>query len=178
MPGLLNREELFLLFQELERELKQRRVRGHIHVVGGAAMALGFREARTTNDIDARIVAEHDAVLDAVAAIAQRRGISEDWLNEKATVFMPERDDAAAQTLFDSPHLVVTGASARFLLAMKLYAARGADWDDIDTLCRKLDIRTPEQAVDIYETVFPGRTVDVHGLRILRTLLARFGDTQ
>ena len=66
MPGLLNREELFLLFQELERELKQRRVRGHIHVVGGAAMALGFREARTTNDIDARIVAEHDAVLDAV----------------------------------------------------------------------------------------------------------------
>lgn len=68
MPGLLNREELFLLFQELDRELKQRRVRGHIYVVGGAAMALGFREARTTNDIDARIVAEHDAVRDAVAA--------------------------------------------------------------------------------------------------------------
>ena len=114
MPGLLNREELFLLFQELERELKQRRVRGHIHVVGGAAMAFGFREARATNDIDARIVAEHDAVRDAVAAIAPRRGISEDRLKEKATVFMPERDD----------------------------------------------------------------TADVHGLRILRTLLARFGDTQ
>ena len=171
MPGLLNREELLALFEDLERELKKRSVRGHIYVVGGAAMALGFREARTTNDIDARIVSEHDAVLDAVAAIARRRGISEDWLNDKARVFMPEGDDTAAQTLFDSPHLVVTGASAEFLLAMKLYAARGADWEDMDTLCKKLDIRTPDQAVEIYESVFPGRTVNIHGLRILRTLL-------
>ena len=177
MPGLLNREGLVALFEELERELKEKAVRGHIYVVGGAAMALGFREARTTNDIDVRIVAEHDAVLDAATAIARRRGISEDWLNEKAGVFMPEGEDTAAQTLFDSPYLVVTGASAEFLLAMKLYAARGADWEDIDTLCKSLDIRTPEQAVGIYESVFPGQTVNVHGLRILRTLLAGFGDT-
>lgn len=177
MPGLLNREDLVALFEELERELKKKGVRGHVYVVGGAAMALGFREARTTNDIDARIVAEHDAVLNAAAAIARRRGISEDWLNEKARVFMPEGEDTAAQTLFDSPYLVVTGASAEFLLAMKLYAARGADWEDVDTLCKALDIRTPEQAVGIYENVFPGQTVNVHGLRILRTLLTRFGDT-
>ena len=91
---------------------------------------------------------------------------------------MPEGDDTAAQTVFDSPHLVVTGASAEFLLAMKLYAARGADWEDIDTLCRKLDIGTPAQAVDIYESVFPGRTVNIHGLRILRTLLGPFDDTR
>ena len=177
MPGLLSREELVALFGELERELKKKGVRGHIYVVGGAAMALGFRQARTTNDIDARIVAEHDAVLDAVAAIARRRGISEDWLNEKATVFMPEGDDTAAQTVFDSPYLVVTGASAEFLLAMKLYAARGADWEDLDTLCKSLDIGTPEQAVGIYESVFPGRTVNVHGLRILGALLGRSRDT-
>ena len=173
MPGLLNRDDLVDLFEELERELKKKDVRGRIYVVGGAAMALGFREARTTNDLDVRIVAEHDAVLDAVAAIARRREISEDWLNERARVFMPERDDAAAQTLFDSPHLVVTGASAEFLLAMKLYAARGADWEDIDALCKKLDIRTPEQAVDLFGSVFPGRTVNIHGMRILRTLLAK-----
>ena len=60
---------------------------------------------------------------------------------------------------------------------MKLYAARAADWEDIDTLCKSLDIRTLERAVGIYEGVFPGQTVNVHGLRILRTLLARFGDT-
>ena len=177
MPGLLNREDLVALFEELERELKKKGVRGHIYVVGGAAMALGFREARTTNDIDTRIIAEHDAVLDAAATIARRRGISEDWLNEKASVFMPEGDDAAAQTMFDSPHLVVTGASAEFLLAMKLYAARGADWEDIDTLCKKLGIATPEQAVDLFGIVFPGRTVNIHGMRILRTLLAGPSDT-
>lgn len=46
-------------------------------------------------------------------------------------------------------NLVLRIASPRFLLAMKLAAARDRDIPDIAELCRALDISTAEAAVDI-----------------------------
>ena len=70
-------------------------------------------------------------------------------------MFMPHGEDARAPVLFDAPHLVVTGASAEHLLAMKLQAGRGADLDDIDTLLAHLRITTSEDALALYEQLFP-----------------------
>ena len=38
--------------------------------------------------------------------------------------FVPRGDDVRAKTVYDSPGIVVTGASAEYLLAMKVFAAR------------------------------------------------------
>ena len=47
---------------------------------------------------------------------------------------MPPARDDRARTVFNTPGLVVTGASAEHMLAMKIDAARNSDEDDIGVL--------------------------------------------
>ena len=46
-------------FQQLSEELARRKVKAHIYIVGGAAMALGFDSRRLTHDVDALIRERH-----------------------------------------------------------------------------------------------------------------------
>ena len=158
MPGRLDHSKLTALFEDLADELRTQGVRGHIYVIGGAAMVLAFQRSRTTRDVDAYVRnqgGEHASVMDCVRRVAAKHGLPEDWLNELATMFMPLGEDPRAPVLFNAPHLVVTGASAEHLLAMKLQAGRGADLDDIDLLLAHLQIATTEDALAIYERLFP-----------------------
>ena len=158
MPGRLDHGKLTALFEDLADHLRAQGVRGHIYVIGGAAMILAFQRDRTTRDVDAYVRnqgAEHASVMEAVRHVANKHGLPEDWLNELATIFMPHGEDARAPLLFDAPHLVVTGASAEHMLAMKLQAGREADLDDIDTLLAHLQITTSTDALAIHERLFP-----------------------
>ena len=83
-PELLRSKQLLGLLEELANELGQRGARGQIYLIGGAAMSLGFRVERRTEDLDGRIDRGHDAVQEAAEAVAKRHGLAEDWLNEDA----------------------------------------------------------------------------------------------
>ncbi|MDE2907159.1 MAG: hypothetical protein OXQ28_13880 [Acidobacteriota bacterium] len=156
MSGSLDRSRITRLFGELSEELERKRVRGHVYVVGGAALIAGFGRDRSTNDVDGRIAEAKPEVLAAAARVGRRNGLPEDWLNEKAALFLPETADERAATMFNSPGLVVTGASAEHLLAMKMLAGRDVDMDDIAHLGNVLRISTGRAAARIYETVYPG----------------------
>lgn len=146
-----------------------------MYIVGGAAMTLAYRRDRTTHDIDARIDSGHSATVHAVREIARERGLPESWLNEQATSYMPREADARAPTLYSSPYLVVTGASAEHMLAMKLESGRNTDRQDIETLLDHLTIRGPDEAVRIHERLFPDsmRKEDVD--RLLSQILGTSG---
>ena len=162
MRGSFDRDALIGLFSELAELLRRDRVRGHIYVVGGAAMVLGYRRGRTTKDVDAHVKnrgPEHASVMEAVREIARKHDLPEDWLNETATMFSPRGEDPRAKTVFSSQYLTVTGASAEHMLAMKLQAGREGDIDDIDTLLTHLQITTSEDALELYEQVFPGTPI-------------------
>ncbi len=73
---------------------------------------------------------------------------------------MPPQPDERARTLFDSPHLVVTGASVRHMLAMKVRALRGSDVADIKLLIRQLDVRAIRQLREIHDEAFPHAPLD------------------
>ena len=90
-------------------------------------MALCFDSRRSTHDVDARISSGHGPVTLAARRIARREGLPESWLNEQATIYMPSTPDTHAPTVYDSPSLVVTGASAEHVLAMKLESGRAED---------------------------------------------------
>ena len=156
MSGSLDRSRITRLFGELSEELERKGVRGHVYVVGGAALIAGFGRERSTKDIDGRIVAAKAEVLAAAAKVGRRNGLPEDWLNEKAALSLPQTADERAATMFNSPGLVVTGASAEHLLAMKMLAGRDVDMDDIAHLGNVLRISTAGAAARIYETVYPG----------------------
>jgi hypothetical protein len=52
-------------------------------------------------------------------------------------------------------------ASPRYLLTMKLLAARDEDVDDILFLYRQCGFRTVEEGLDLVEAAYPGRTIPV-----------------
>ena len=172
MHGPLNRNDIVGLFHELSGKLRDRGVRGHVYIVGGAAMILGFRRDRTTHDVDARIENDKEAVLAAAADVARAHDLPENWLNENATLFMPHAPDSQARTVFNTPNLIVTGASPQHLLAMKLDAARDTDQSDIRTLLVTLGIQSREDAIEIHRRIFPHTPLGEQGREILDTSLA------
>ena len=155
MSGPLDRRRIVELFDELADELRFTRTRAQIYVIGGAAMSLAFSRDRTTRDVDARIDSGHSRLTEAVQKIGRKYGMGDTWLNDQATSAIPRGTDTRARTLYDSPYLTVTGASAEHLLAMKLLAARNVDRQDIATLVRQLQLEGPEDARRIYEDLFP-----------------------
>ena len=167
MSGPLGRERILELFEELSEELRFSRARVQVYVVGGAAMSLAFDRERTTRDVDARIALGHHRLALAVRAVGLRHGLPDTWLNEQATAWMPLANDARAQTLYESPYLTVTGASASHLLAMKLRGAREKDREDVALLCKHLGLKSSEEAIRIYRQVFPGEHVKYRARALL-----------
>ena len=131
-------------------------------------MIFGFRRKRTTHDVDARIENDKEAVIAAVAEVAaEHRNLPASWLNENATMFMPHSKDPRPLPIFDTPDLVVTGASAEHMLAMKLEAERDTDVDDIRALLDNLNIRSESEAITIHDAIFPHTPLRGKGLEIL-----------
>ena len=153
--GLLSRDTLIERLDELSEHLRRRRATARIYIIGGAAMALAYGQGRTTDDVDARIDAGHSALIEAARAIARKHHLPTNWLNEQATSAIPRPPDRNARTLYESAHLVVTGASARYLLAMKLEAGRDKDVNDIVFLLQQLGIDTCDQALAVHEELLP-----------------------
>ncbi|MXZ71551.1 MAG: hypothetical protein F4Z04_08620 [Acidobacteria bacterium] len=159
MSGPLNRERLVKLFDELSAELRFSRTRAQIYIVGGAAMSLAFDRERTTRDVDARIDTGHSRLAEAVRKVGRRHGLGDTWINDQATTAIPRAADVRAETVYQSRHLTVTGASARHPLAMKLLAARSKDREDIAVLCKHLGLKRREEAIRIYRDLFPDEKI-------------------
>ena len=135
----LGREDIRALLDDLARELAARGARAELFLVGGAALAVAYDATRATRDLDAVFVPS-EVVRKAAAAVAEREGLAEDWLNDEVKWFLPG-PDPDAQRFYASGSLIVDVASPRYLLAMKLFAARAEiDADDIILLYRQLGI--------------------------------------
>ena len=163
MPGSpesgrpLDREAIRRAFESLERHLAKRGVRAHVYIVGSAPLVLAHRRSRTTMDVDALSIDHRGPVLEAARKVPRERGLRDDWLNGQVRwiPILPPRPDARAEVLFDSPNLVVTGASAAHLLAMKVRAARPLDLEDIKALVRELGITNRQEVREVHRAVYP-----------------------
>jgi hypothetical protein len=82
-----------------------------------------------------------------------------DWLNDAVKGFLPG-PDPDAQRFYSSDSLIVDVASPRYLLAMKLFAARAEiDADDIILLYRNLGFTTVDEGLDLVEQAYPGQPI-------------------
>lgn len=99
-------------------------------------MAMAYDTRRSTSDVDAVFVPTIE-VRAAARRVAERLDLDADWLNDGAKAFVPG-DDPDQSNVFEGEYLQVAAASPRFLLAMKLLAARvERDQDDIRELYRR-----------------------------------------
>lgn len=151
---MLDRERLLELLGDLAAELDAEGIHGEMFVVGGAAMALAYNTRRATRDMDA-VFEPKVAVYEAARRVAEARGLEGDWLNDAVKGFLPGAD-LGASVLFERPGLAVRVASARYLLAMKVLAARvERDEDDIRRLFELCGLRTAREGLDLVAATYP-----------------------
>jgi hypothetical protein len=151
-------EGIRALLDDLSAELAAGGARAELFLVGGAALAVAYDATRATRDLDA-VFLPTEVVRQAAAAVAEREGLAEDWLNDAAKGFLPG-PDPDAQRFLPQRLLIVDVASPRYLLAMKLFAARPEiDADDIILLYRQLGFTTADEGLDLVEQAYPGRPV-------------------
>ena len=174
-PRELDAQALRRAFDGLSRQLAARNIKAHIYVVGGAAMILAHRSTRATQDVDALAIDRREEVLEAAGEVAREQGLSLDWLNDavRTAPWPTPRPDTRAAVVYDSPHLVVTGASAEQLLAMKVRAGRPADIDDIELLIRRLGVSTLQHVEAIHHAVFPRDRIPETNMEVIIDCLDR-----
>ena len=170
----LDRDDLIDGLREVVRQTHLRGIRGvSIRIVGGAALRLAYFERATTADIDAQIE-PIGQITPIIEQIALDRGWPSDWLNNEAVGFIPAWGQTVDwEPIFDDEHVSISIAPIDALLAMKLNAARpGRDTDDIAQLLALNDMKTADEAEDLFERYYPGDALPNRTLELLDRLFA------
>lgn len=145
----LSREDIVRLLVDVGARLDANGIRGELFVVGGAAMALAYNTRRLTADVDG-VFEPKSAIYDAARAVArEHRHLPADWLNDAVKGLLPGTDPDA-RVLLEVPGLTVSVPSPRYLLALKVQAARiDRDTDDIVILAKQCGANTADEILDI-----------------------------
>jgi predicted nucleotidyltransferase len=152
--GLLGRAELERAFAALGDRLVRRGVVADLFIVGGAAMALAYDVQRVTRDVDATFV-PHGVVLEEARNVAAALGLPPWWLNEQASSYVSAQQDAGKREVFDHPGIRVLAASPEHVFAMKAFAARTRDEEDLRTLAKIIGVATIDAALELCGRFFP-----------------------
>jgi hypothetical protein len=135
-PRTLDPADWTRVMLRLATELSPDRQR-RVTLIGGVAMALGYRSRRTTTDADA-IMAPGDTeeILSAAKRIAPDFQLDAGWLNQKAFEAGLIKKPEAERIVFETPTLVLEVPSPESMLAMKLARSAGdTDLDDARSFC-------------------------------------------
>ena len=173
MNPTLDRAAIVEALEALDRELRKQGRRAHIYVYGGACVSLSFDRSRVTGDIDVHVREEHGVVQEAILKIARERAWPTTWMNEQGTQKLPRTTDQRARVLYQSPHLVVSGASAEHIIAMKMRAGRDIDWEDIERVAGRRGIKSAGELERIHDAVFPGEALPARSKIRLREWRSR-----
>jgi Nucleotidyltransferase of unknown function (DUF6036) len=174
---VIDREAALHALEELASVLASRGIEGRMFVVGGAALGLAFDARRTTRDIDA-IFEPKSEVYSAAHEVADRLNLPDDWLNDAVRSFMPGTDPDALP-IFDRPGLTVSAASAPYLLALKLRAARvELDAEDIRFLANLLGLKTPEQVLAVATQRYAAQDLPPRAKFLVQELFGRSGSRE
>lgn len=168
---LLTGDRIRSLLEDLADELAAVGETGELFLVGGAALALGYDARESTRDVDA-LFEPKLAVYEAAARVGVRAGLDAGWLNDAMKGFL-HGDDVDRRMVMEWPSLLVFVASPRYLLAMKLLAARvERDADDIELLLQLSGISEVEEALDLVEAAYGTGCVPVKTALLLEAILS------
>lgn len=171
---LFGREQLEEGLRQLVAKLRAFDETTSVRIVGGAALALRHFDRDSTRDIDAAIESESSQVSVAVAEIAAENGWDSDWLNHEAAKYIPAWGRPVEwESIYDDGKVVIQVAPSNALLAMKLRANRpGRDNADIARLMAICNIADVEGLDDLYESFYPGDSLDDRAVKIVENILS------
>ena len=175
MAGPLDLDDLVSGLREVVKRARETGIRDvSIRIVGGAALRIAYFERATTADIDAQIQ-PLDQLEPIIRQIASERDWPADWLNDKATIFIPRWGRSVEwEALFDDENVSIWIAPIEALLAMKLNAARpGRDTEDIVHLLVLNDIHTVAAEEQLFEDFYPGDALTERAVLLLERIFAK-----
>jgi hypothetical protein len=138
-------------------------------VVGGSFMALHeLRESTLDVDIVTPLTS---SIRSAVLAVAEEHDFASEWLNDQAARFSPAGlRESDCGVLFDHPRLRVLGPPPKYVFVMKLFAARGPDYDDMVALWSRCDFASADEAVAFYREAYPNAPDDTYLVSYVETI--------
>ena len=161
----MDRAEIIASLQALGEIARRAGRTVDIAVYGGAAIVLVWNFRVSTRDVDAVVMDARDSefLRDAVAEVAEAKGLPPDWMNDAVKGFIHERQDLEALPLFSDAAncgIRVYVPSAEYMLAMKCMAMRldepqSQDANDIRDLLAVLEIRSLDRALSIVRHYYP-----------------------
>jgi hypothetical protein len=168
--GKMQEQEIESYLAELGQELQNLGVQYPIRIllVGGAFMLTQIHNRSTTNDVDVLLKDGEDSTTApryqifraAVRAVARHNKLPSNWLNDIMGDFLRDTGTAPDGTLWRTyTMLEVYMPPSDYVLALKLFAGRPKDRDDIHSLCQQLPIRTRKQAQRLVDRYIPNRQV-------------------
>lgn len=138
----LDAERLRELFVELDAELAGRDEPVRVLVAGGAALAFKWSD-RSTYDVDL-IGGDFPAdVRRAIATVAERNNLEWHWINDGGTAGTAALEPHP-RPLYVGQNFQAYSPDDRYLLAMKLFAARDRDFHDAVRLSIESGITSAE----------------------------------
>ncbi len=165
---LLTRDAILEALEALDAQLGAEGSRAELYLVGGAVMCLALEARPSTKDVDGWFT-EAQAVRRAAKRVAEELGLPEDWLNDAAKAFIPEQ--AGFERWKSYPHLDISVANERTLLAMKCAAARTTeDAGDIRILADRLGLRTAAAVLESVLAFYPPERLPVRTQLLLEEM--------
>lgn len=155
---------LAALGQELQRMGVQHSIR--ILMVGGAYMLTQLHNRPSTQDVDVLLKDISDATASplypilkaAVHVVAAQSGLPDSWLNDVIGDALRNNGMVPEGSLWRTYGMLeVYIPPAEYMLALKLFAGRDRDRDDILALCQQLSVTSRQQAQDILDRYIPDR---------------------
>ena len=145
----MNKEDIEKYLRMLGGELQKMQITGELLLVGGAVMLLEVGKREVTKEIDAYFDQKHAAAIrEAATAIAQREGLSVNWLNDAVKGFFYTQPPNKRWAEY--PGLRVYIPTLDYLLVMKVIAGRPQDIEDARALIKKLHI---SNAQDVFALI-------------------------
>jgi hypothetical protein len=130
---------------------------------------LAYDANRVTRDVDATFL-PHGVVLEEARNVAEVLGLPPWWLNEQASAYVSTQQDDGKREVFDHPGIRVMAASAEHVFAMKAFAARSRDEEDLHTLAKLIGVTTVEAGIRLCERFFPSEPLPARSRAMLEDL--------
>lgn len=133
-------------------------------IIGGTFMLTQVGNRSITEDIDViftdildrRASPVYQTTLQAAKAIAVRNNLREDWFNDGMSHLLRAAGDLPEGRLWKRYGVLeVYLPPAGYILALKLLAYRDKDKEDIEALCKVLNVLTREQAQKVVDQYIP-----------------------
>ncbi|GHO50942.1 hypothetical protein [Ktedonospora formicarum] len=163
-------QEIEAYLAELGQELQGLAVKRPIRIllIGGAFMLTQLRNRVATKDVDVLLKDTVDSPASpsyltfkaAIRQVANRHQIPPTWLNDLMGEFLHTMGTVPAGRLWRRYGMLeVYIPPRRYILALKLFAGRDKDREDIQALCKDLGVQTRKQAQNLLDEYIPDRRV-------------------